>query len=80
MFMYNSKKVGKMSKNIENTRIDKAEYKRIMTNRINEVLESEKGTDFNALIFKGYIEKNGSNNLVLSSSTVYLLAILILYI
>lgn len=55
-----------MSKNIENTRIDKAEYKRIMTNRINEVLESEKGTDFNALIFKGYIEKNGANNLVLS--------------
>ena len=64
--MYNSKKVEKMSKNIENTRIDKAEYKRIMTNRINEVLESEKGTDFNALIFKGYIEKNGANNLVLS--------------
>ena len=66
MIMYNSKKVEKMSKNIENTRIDKAEYKRIMTNRINEVLESEKGTDFNALIFKGYIEKNGANNLVLS--------------
>ena len=64
--MYNSKKQVKTVKTIENTRIDKAEYKRIMTNRINEVLESEKGTDFNALIFKGYIEKNGANNLVLS--------------
>ena len=42
-----------MSKNIENTRIDKAEYKRIMTNRINEVLESEKFTFYSSSI-KGH--------------------------
>ena len=59
-----------MSKNIENTRIDKYEYKRIMTNRINEVLESEKGTDFNALIFKGYIEKNGAKKFTFSTDTL----------
>lgn len=67
--MYNWEKGINMTKNIENTRVDKVKYKRIMTDKIKEVLESEKGTDFNHSIFKGYIEKSGAFNLALELNT-----------
>lgn len=55
-----------MGEIVGNTRIDKVNYRKVMTERINSILEKEKGTGLKALIFRGYIEKNGANNLVLS--------------
>ncbi|MBP2027417.1 hypothetical protein J2Z35_001211 [Acetoanaerobium pronyense] len=53
-----------MTQSIENTRMNKSEYRKMMKNRINSLLELEKGNLFQNVIFSEYIKQKGAKNLV----------------
>lgn len=53
-----------MAQTVENTRLNKQNYKEMMQKTINSMVEKEKGTEFHHKIFIDYIKLKGAKNLV----------------
>lgn len=53
-----------MAQDIENTKLQKTEYRKNMNEKISKILTLENGNNFNNMVFRDYIIQKGAKNLV----------------